>query len=170
MIVSDGYQPGESNEHAGLTDAGGDMGEEQEPYGRNRRCPDCRGRGRLLGESINDQPNDKVCSLCKGVPYVDGTQPDHWCTACNGQPVFQDGNCNPIRVPCPGPPSLRMEENAHLADELHTIECQLSDLASDVSMDLEEPSTLLDLAERLDKVAAALRTRAANDPLHDVAC
>jgi hypothetical protein len=168
VIAADGYRPGESNEHAELTGTRGDMGEEQESYGRNRRCPDCRGRGRLPDEPINDQPNDKVCSLCKGVPYIDGMQPDHWCTACNGQPLFQDGDCHPIWVPCPGPPSPRTEENTHLADELQTVEYQLSDLASDVSMDLDEPSTLLHLADQLDKLAAALRTRAANDPLRDV--
>lgn len=128
------------------------------PFGRYRRCLDCRGSGVTQGET---------CSRCHGVPYVDGTEPHHWCTRCQGRPLFVDTNCAPGRVSCPGPPSFRDETNDELSDKVYDAQAELSGLVDQIAEDDEEPAHLLETHHKLYVLAAEFYTRAMDDPRLD---
>lgn len=134
------------------------QGPDAVPYGRYRRCPDCRGSGAVRGVP---------CGPCKGVPYVDGTNPDHWCTVCLGRPQSVQSNSMPTRVFCAGPSSDRDSLNREVAYAARTLAHQLEDLSENINDGTDDPVVTLDIHEKLYLMAAQLYARGMEDPQLD---
>lgn len=128
------------------------------PYGRYRHCPVCRGSGTVRQEK---------CGRCAGIPYVDGTDPNHWCSACLGRPQFTPANCGPRRIFCAGPPPESDSLNRELADTARDLACRLEGLSEDISENVDDPVEILDVHERLYVLSAQLYVRGIEDPRLD---